>query len=176
MILTLIAEYASDGVSAHEITSGITSSYDEYMIVFTDYNPATDGAIFEFNGSIDGGSNYNVAKTTTMFRATHTEADATAFAYETSYDLAQGTGYQTLTVNQGNGADESSAGILHLFSPADTTHVKHFYARFSSMQDSSAANDIFTAGYFNTTSAINALQLKFSSGAHDGYYEMYGIA
>jgi hypothetical protein len=50
--------------------------------------------------SIDSGSNYNVAKTTTSFRAIHTdESDDTALlGYHADHDLAQGTGHQHLTI------------------------------------------------------------------------------
>ena len=175
-ISTLISTATASNASSVSTTSGIDSTYDEYMFVFTDIGPANDGAILEFNGSIDGGSNYNVTKTTTMFRASHTEADATAFAYETSYDVAQGTGFGALTSGQGNAADESAAGIFHLFSPASTTYVTHFYARFSSVQNSDAANDTFSAGYFNNADNIDAMQFKMQSGNFDGVIQMYGIA
>ena len=47
--------------------------YDEYVFKFYDIHAATDDVEFQFNVSIDGGSNYNVAKTTTYFRAYHYE-------------------------------------------------------------------------------------------------------
>jgi hypothetical protein len=175
-ISTLISTATASGASSVDITSGIDSTYDEYMFVITDWNPSSDSMILDFNGSIDGGSNYNVTKTTAMFRAYHTEADASALQYESSYDLAQGTGGANLTINTGSGADESAAGILHLFSPASTTYVTHFYWRGSNMQSSSSANDIFVGGYFNSADNIDAVTFKPQSGNMDCVIQMYGIA
>ena len=46
-------------------TTGIDSTYDAYVFEFTNMHPSDDAPSFEFNLSTDGGSNYNVTKTTT---------------------------------------------------------------------------------------------------------------
>ena len=94
-IPTLISTATPSDAASVDITSGIDSTYDEYMFVFTDINPATDEASFRFQCSIDSGSNYNVTTTSTYFAAEHTESDSGAgLAYEGGNDQAQGTGYQ----------------------------------------------------------------------------------
>ena len=150
-------------------------TYDEYMFVFTDIGPATDDQGFDFAVSVDGGSNYGISKTTTFFRAYHEEGDDTGFAYVPSWDT-QGTGVARLNVGTGNGADESIAGILNFFSPASTTYVKHFTSRTNNYYAGDSAVDVFTAGYINTTSAVNAIKFLFPSGNFDGVIQMYGIA
>ena len=176
-IPTLISTATPSGATAVAITSGIDSTYDEYMFVCTDIGPATDSAFWTFQGSTDGGSSYGVTVTTTAFWAYHGEDDSqAALGYLTGSDLAQSTDYIRLMYENGNGADESSATILHLFNPSNTTYVKHFYSRTAGMQSDPMAVDFFTAGYFNTTSAINAINFKFSSGNFDGVIQMYGIA
>ena len=35
--------------------------------------------------------------------------------------------------------------------------------------------DFFTAGYYNTTTAINAVSFKMTSGNFDGTIKMFGI-
>ena len=68
-------------------------------------------------------------------------------------------------------------GELYLFSPSDTTFVKHFIGRFGSTNVSPQNYDNHFAGYGNTTSAVNAIDFKFSSGNIDsGVIKMYGIA
>ena len=154
----------------------LDSTYKTYVFTCKDIHAATNVAEFTFQVSIDGGSNYNVAITSTAFEALHNEdGNGGALAYNTGDDQAQGTSYQNLCFDLGNGADESCAGILHLFNPASTTYVKHFYARFHGYHTSNYCIDNFVSGYFNTTSAINALQFKMTSGVHDGHYSMYGI-
>ena len=185
-IPTLIAtSNTTSADSLVEITSGIDSTYDEYMFVFTDVHHdlggSNNGNHLEFNVSIDGGSNYNVTKTTTYFDATHTEADSNAaLQYQTENDIAQGTGYQVLAGSIDSAADTTAAGILHLFSPSNTTYVTHFYARFNVASTSPANNtskETNIAGYFNTTSAVNAIAFKAGvNNIDNAVIQLYGIA
>ena len=176
-IPTLITTNTESGDSSSEFTSGIDSTYDEYMFVMTDINPSSNALFLIFNGSTDGGSNYNVTKTTTFFGASHYESgSSSSLSYVAAYDKAQATTYQELTEDIGSGADESAAGILHLFSPSNTTYVKHFYARTNSYWYDDNSHARFVAGYFNTTSAINAINFKTGASAFDGVIQMYGIS
>tara|TARA_R100001082_G_scaffold110994_1_gene92778 strand:+ start:1788 stop:2408 length:621 start_codon:yes stop_codon:yes gene_type:complete len=156
----------------------LDNTYKEYVFVFNNIHPATDSVSFQFNLSIDGGSNYNVTKTTTEFSAYHNEGDsATALGYNAVNDLAQSTNDQKLSSsNLGNGNDEAFVGTLHLFNPSSTTFVKHFISRVSFYHDSDYAIDGFIAGYGNTTSAVDAVIFKMSSGNIDaGTITLYGI-
>jgi hypothetical protein len=126
--------------------------------------------------SSDSGSNYNVTKTTTFFRTYHNEADGdTSLAYDGTQDLAQSTGFQPLCFSIGNGADESVAGNLSFFNPSSTTYVKHFISNVTGYAENDYTRTDFVAGYGNTTSAINAIQFKMSSGNMDGTILLYGI-
>ena len=154
----------------------LDSTYDEYMFVCTDINGSADGSTFFFQGNVAGGSGYNETITSTVFTAYHDEADsAAALTYDTGVDQAQGTAFQHLAL-VGNGADESIAGILHLFSPASTTYVTHFYTNFNTLAADNYSRNYFVAGYFNLTGAIDEIQFKMSSGNFDGVIQMYGIA
>jgi len=156
----------------------LDSTYKEYLFTFKDIHPATDGASFQFQCSTDSGSNYNKTITSTFFRARHDEADSiTSLAYSGNDDLAQSTNFQNLAIEVGNGNDECCSGSLHLFNPSSTTFVKHYISRFSNYEDDSIARDENSAGYMNTTSAVDAVQFKMSSGNIDaGDICLYGIA
>ena len=176
--VVLLSSQTASGASAISFTSGITSTYGEYIFKFYNCNPATDQTSFQFNGSIDGGSNYNVTKTTTYFAAYHQEDDgAAALGYETGHDLAQGTGFQKLANATSHDADQHVSGELHLFNPASTTYVKHFYSRTISVyDDATSQHDDFCSGYFNDADDdINAIQFSFSSGNFDGKIKMWGV-
>ena len=144
---------------------------------FINIHPATDGVNFTFNGSTDGGSNYNVTKTTSRFFAYHDEADTgTDLTYDTTLDLAQSTDFQALANPVGNDNDQQCSGVLTLFNPASTTYVKHFIANSNNYHSDNYSNTHFTAGYFNTTSAINAIRFQMSSGnIDDGIIKLYGV-
>ena len=172
----LLNTSTASGASSVEFTD--LTGYKIFKFVFVDVNPVTDNTSFTFNGSTDGGSNYNVTKTTTAFNAHHNEADTdTALQYRTANDLAQSTSYAQLSFFNGNGADQGSVGELFLFNPASTTYVKHFYSRTGSQNaaSSSYAFDCFSAGYMNTTSAVNAVNFKMASGNLDAVIKQYGL-
>ena len=156
----------------------LDSTYPIYVFKFINIHPATNDVIYQFNLSTDSGSNYNVTKTSTFFRAYHTESDGTpALAYASGDDLAQSTSYQNLDQNGlGNGSDESESGSLTLFNPSSTTFVKHFIATTQYYQSGDASYNAYIAGYGNTTSAVDAIQFKFSSGNIDaGTIKLYGL-
>ena len=174
--MVLISSQTASNSASISFTTGLDSTYKEYQFWFIDIHPRTDTDTFDFNLSTDGGSNYNVTKTTTMFRALHRESDTeTALTYLDGTDLAQSTSFQNLNLGTGSGADENLAGSLHLFNPASTTYVKHFISNTNTYRDFDASHNAFVAGYGNTTSAINAVQFKMSSGNFDGTILMYGI-
>ena len=154
----------------------LDNTYKEYLFTFNNVHPSSASEFF-FNLSTDSGSNYNVAKTTTSFEAQHEEADGSpTLGYNTSRDLAQGTGFQQLTANIGDGSDECGSGYLHLFNPSSTTFVKHFISRVNYYEQSDYSNEHYIAGYGNTTSAVDAVQFKFGSGNIDsGDICLYGI-
>jgi hypothetical protein len=173
--LTLISTQTASSSANISFTTGLNSTYDEYIFKFINIHPATDDIVFQVNFSTDGGSNYNVTKTTTNFEATHTEADETGFKYGTGDDIAQGTGYQRLGLI-GNDNDESMSGELYLFAPSSTTFVKHFIGRTHGYYGGTFAWSNFCAGYCNTTSAVNAVDFKCSSGnIDDGVFKLYGV-
>ena len=176
-IPTLISTATASDASEVDITSGIDSTYDEYMFVFTDINPASDAQPFQFQVNAAGQSGFNEVITSTVFYSYHNENDvASGIAIHASKDQAQGTDYQPIGFGVGNGADESCAGILHLFSPSNTTYVKHFYCRSNSYESDNRSWEGYVAGYINVTAAIDEISFKFNSGNFDGVIQMYGIA
>ena len=154
----------------------LDSTYKEYLFTFNNIHPAS-ASFFQFNMSVDGGSNYNVEKTSTFFEALHNEGgSAQGLNTESGEDLAQGTGFQNIVKNFGNGNDECASGFLYLFSPSSTSQVKQFISESSGHHQSDYNLHDFCAGYGNTTSAVNAVQFKMSSGNVDsGIIKLYGI-
>ena len=174
--ITLISSQTASNSASISFTSGLTSTYKAYKFVFVNINPATNETDFLFNLSTDAGSNYNVTKTSTYVNAYNLEAGgAEGLGYDTDGDLAQGTGFQQLGFNIGNGADESLSGSLTLFNPSSTTYVKHFIAVTQYLHQADRSYNDYAAGYANTTSAVNAIQFKMDSGNFDGTIYLYGI-
>ena len=167
----------SSGVSESSFTSNIDSTYDTYLFKFINIHPANDGENFTV-GFRDGSTDYDATKTTTVFRAYHTEnGSGAALGYRTSEDIAQGTGFQIINFEVDNDADSSCCGELFLFSPSSTTFVKHFISRGQTVQTASTSREDYVAGYCNTTTAIDGVQFKMSGGDIDsGVIKMYGLS
>lgn len=168
---------ASSSASLSFNSTYINSTYPIYKFEFINIHPASGDIDFQFNMSADNGSNYNVTKTTTVFRAYHRENGAGfSLSYVTGLDLAQSTSFQTLAGTVDGDADSSCVGSLTLFNPSNTTFVKHFISRMQEVAQQATTQEFYIAGYGNTTSAVNAIQFKMASGNIDaGQIKLYGI-
>ena len=175
--LFLLSTFTSDGSDATaSFTSSIDSTYKEYLFIFTNIHPESNDITFQFQVNASGGSGYNETITSTGWQAQHSEGDATELSYETGSDQAQGTAFQKISHELGTDNDQCAAGYLHLFNPSSTTFVKHYISKFNAYRYNDYSQTHFSAGYFNTTSAIDEIQFKMSSGNIDaGTITLYGI-
>jgi len=157
----------------------LDSTYPIYVFKFINIHPATDDKAFSFQANASGGSGYNETITSTQFQAYHREDDgAAALNYNSGSDQAQGTSFQDISGLLSNDNDASASGELFIYNPSSTTFVKHFMSKFQDMEagTSKVSVQLYTAGYFNTTSAIDEFQFKMTSGNIDaGTIKLYGI-
>ena len=174
--LVLISEQTASSSANISFTSGIDSTYKEYVFRFYDIHPANDTARFQVNFR-DGGSAYDATKTTTFLRAYNFEDDSdTSLSYLTSRDLAQSTDAQKICQNIGNDNDQIGSGYLHLFDPSSTTFVKHFISVSNCHGELNYTQQVLVAGYCNVTAAIDGVQFSVDSGNIDsGTIKMYGV-
>ena len=175
-IKTLTASSSSDLTFLHGSASVVLDgTYKEYIFKFYDIHPSANSMLsVNFR---DGGTNYDATKTSTFFEAYQNEAGtSTSLAYVTDYDLAQSTGVQRLGY-VGTENDESLAGTMHLFDPANTTFVKHFMSEVHGYHSSDLAINTFVSGYCNVTAAIDGVQFTMASGNIDaGTIKLYGVS
>ena len=176
--LTLISTQTASDDSNISITSGIDSTYKEYIIKLINVHPATDSDELQINFSVDGGSNYNVTKTSSGFIAQHAEDDSYAnFFYDGGTDSAQLTGDQTIHENVGNANDESCCSTIHLYDPSNTTFVKHFLITTAAANGASDSTVTRVGGYCNTTSAVDAVKFDFiGANIQSGVIKLYGVS
>ena len=178
LIKTLTASSSSTLSFVHGSASVVLDgTYPIYKFVYTNIHPSHDEKVLTFQGSVNGGSGYGVAITSSAFRARHYEDNGTAeLGYRSGDDLAQATGFQPLNSNTGSDNDECASGTLTLFNPSSTVFVKHFIANTNSVASTPDSSQHLIAGYFNTTSAINAIQFKMDTNNIDsGTIKLYGI-
>ena len=175
--MVFISKQTASSSSTISFTSGIDSTYKEYLFTFKNIHPSGDGSdgVFKFQGDTGTNTNYNQTITSTYFIAYQNEGGSeTSLGYSAGGDQAQGTAFQYI----GSGDNQSDSGIsgyLHLFNPSSTTFVKHFIGRTINDPSSYAQGEYF-AGYFNTTTALTRFQFKMASGNIDaGDICLYGI-
>jgi hypothetical protein len=175
-VVLLSTQTASDSATI-SFTSDITSTYGEYIFKFYNINPATDDVDLTFQVNATDGADYDdSAITSTSFRAQHKEADDQAeVGYITGSDQAQGTAFQPFLIYLSNGSDDSGAGEMHLFNPASTTYVKHFYSQSQAHTSGPRSYTAFISGYIDDTTAIDDIQFKMASGNFDGTIKMWGV-
>ena len=150
------------------------STYPIYLIKFINVHPQTDDQNLQFRFTTDG-TNFNVTTFSAPFGADHTEAGSGSMEYKAGND-PDDNGEQSIGASTGADNDQASSGELYIFSPSSTTYVKHYLSRSSQARHSDAAQDFFTGGYANTSSAITGLRFKFQSGNIDtGTFKLYGI-
>jgi len=161
----------------------LDSTYPIYVFKFINIHPATKSD-FAFQVSINGGSSYGVAMTTTIIQAFTYEnssyaASYSGLNYRSADDQANGTAFQRIGIPATDN-DQCCNGKLTLFNPSSNVFVKHFICDTNS-STTDGSNDPFpmdqkTAGYVNTTSAVDAIQFKMDSGNIDaGTIKLYGI-
>jgi hypothetical protein len=176
--LNLISTQTASSSATIDFTSDIDSTYKEYIFKFYNMHPATDNVKWTFQSDTGTNTNYNQTITSTDFIAQHSESDsATELGYASANDQAQGTAFQPIGQLIGNGNDECVSGTLHIFDPSNTTFVKHFIANTNVYRQDDYTREHFTAGYFNTTTALTRFRFKFDSGNTDsGVVKLYGIS
>ena len=175
--MVFISKATASSSASISFTSGIDSTYKEYVFYFYDIHPQTDNVHFTFQGNASGESGYNETITSTAFYYQHKEDGTdTELDYEAGSDQAQGTAFQRLGQSVGNDNDQCIVGSLRLFNPSSTTFVKHFIGTTNIYHTSDYSVGLRTAGYFNTTSAIDEIQFKMSSGNIDaGEILLFGV-
>ena len=178
--MVFISKQTASSSSTISFTSGIDSSYKEYLFTFKNIHPSVDEPKFTFQVDTGTNTNYNQPITSTQFQDYHTESGSlSALNYASGDDQANGTAFQSLIQNVEADDDNCASGFLHLFNPSSSVFVKHFMGKFYTQQSSGGqvyANGMYPAGYINTTTPITRVQFKMSSGNIDaGDICLYGI-
>jgi len=181
--LNLIKTTTASGVSNVDLNHGssgvvLDGTYDTYLFKLINIHVSNNAVDFSVNFSTDNQSTAAV-KTTTHFMAYHNESgSSTSLEYRAGNDVANAAGDANLADNVGNHSDASLSGELFLFSPSNTTFVKHFLAKVNFMEQDSTpyTMNAYSAGYVNVTAAVNSVRFLTSAGTFDGTIKLYGLS
>jgi len=174
--VVLINSITADDDASIDFTSGIDSTYAEYIFGLYKIHPETDRANFGFQFNVAGQSGFNETITSTGFRGHLNEDNSDGLLQGmTNADQAQGTALQQAIIDCNSDADSSGAMYLHLFNPAGTTYAKHWMSRSIINSAHPDCNDTFMTGYVNVTGAVDEVQFKMSSGNMNGTIKLWGV-
>jgi len=191
--ITSLAQIATGG--GLELISTSTASNSAFIefsgaSIFADYNVhmfelininVTSGASspnFGFNGTNNTGTNWNTPKTTATVQSWLKEDNTAGSAfYNTSFDLAQGTGNQYLNYGDADSATDANLnGRVWFFGLNSTTFVKHFVAVTNHSASDPSTEQNYTAGYINTTDDVNGILWGYDNGnIESGKIKFYGL-
>ena len=148
----------------------ITSTYQDYKVVYSNVHCATDTNHFNLATSIDNGSNFvEIEGSVRGFKDDGNVSSRTQTS-GSSFRLHQ-------SENMGNATGESISGSLEIFDPSATDTRKHFLgSSIYNLGDSAVAHSfaIFGAGTQNT-SAVNYIKFSFTTGdIASGEFTLYG--
>jgi len=156
----------------------LDSTYKIYVFQFTNIHPSADGAILEFQVSVDGGSSWGVTLTSTYFRTWQNEGGSTtALQYVTAGDVANATTFTRISQEMGTDTNQTWCGDLWLYHPSDAaTYETQWLARGQCGHEGNYAMMNYCGGYFASGTAIDGVQFKPVSGNLDlGFITLYGI-
>ena len=172
--LVLISSTSISSLSSVSFT-GLSSTYQAYLIVFSDIVPAIDNNNLLFTASTDNGSSYlastnyewvNVTNSTSASGTkSHNNADSSITLNGTSAGFPLG-----------NGIGESWSGEIVVYNPSQTTNY-HTLTFIAGGRTTGNEQTICTGmGNVKTTTAINAVKLAVYAGnLSTGRITLFGI-
>ena len=157
----------------------LDDTYPIYILKIINLFSHTDDRAVLLNFTIDG-TNFNVTKTTTFFRARHNESGSHAqLDYRGRADLEQSASGQEFVEGFDGEADANVNSTIFLYNPSSTTFVKHFtmdtQGTGNGGTDAQTSTNAFVSGYCNTTSAVTGLRIEGQSTTISGTFKLYGI-
>ena len=176
-LILLNTSYITSAVQPVSFT--LDSTYDVYIFKLIRTACSVDDHYLQFNVSTDGGSSYNVNKTSSFWNAYHADDNSAAgYSYEQSYDVASDGGWCPISYNVGTAIGKNQSGELHLYTPSSTTYMKHFYSCIQINRDNARSYNCYVGGYCNTTTAINAIGFRYEgpNTFATGIIKQYGLS
>ena len=179
--LVPLSTFTSDGSDATATFTGLlTADFKEYLFLCNNIHPQTEDAQFSFQVNSVGGADFNETVTNSTWQSFVSETASSYAVQYTNNDIANGTTFSSLTFDGvGDSNDACTSGYLKIYSPSSTVFVKNFVSQFTHDHEASSVfcMSSFSSGYFNTTSAIDDVQFKFSSGEiQAGTIQAFGVS
>lgn len=170
--LVLLEQHTASTSSSLDFTTGITSTYDEYLVEVVNLVPATDGVDAWFRVSTDGGSTYKSGGSDYSWNAIRVTTSASAINGSAGDSKINFSG-QSVDNSSTTGGYSATFRIMNPLSGARNTRM---YGQGTGFDGGGIRVEIFSGAYLATT-AVNAFRILFSSGnISTGTVRLYGLA
>ena len=168
----LIQRQTPSAAATCDFTTGIDSTYDEYLFVFNNMIPATNGQYLRIRFSEDSGSSFKSGATDYNYAFASVRDDALALPTGSTGDSSIAVTYSTSNTV----ADGGGNGEVRLFNPAGTS-AKKVVTMLSGGQYNSGFVSLAGSGRFQLdNNAINGVRFFYPSGnITSGTISLYGI-
>ena len=181
MAQTLIKTQNPSGASNITFIDGTSDvvfdgTYPMYICQYTLQPDAGNDAVLRLVRTKDGGTNWeNVTTVTAGWSFGTAESGSTSGPSFNSDYSHHNVG--TIFIGQsGTNDGENCSGLIYMFTPENTTYVKHFNTWQTTGNGSDAHKYYLFGGYHNETSAIDGFKLQFDSQNATGIVKLYGVS
>lgn len=169
-----LGTYNPSAAATVDITSKISATYDDYVIVYDNLSPATDGQGLRLQVSLDNGSSWRSTAGDYRYVRRQYYTDATPGGTGSS----ETNGYMGLGAVQVEATSGGASGSIWCYGMNNTAARKRFvcHGSFTYNTTQAEAYDMFAGAFTVVGSAVNALRLLFDAGnIASGQVVIYGI-
>ena len=163
----LISSQTVSAQASIVVTSGITSTYNNYMMVFSNVTCSSSTQNLQIQISTNGGSSYIATGYTSGYLALNYNSNATSNA-----NLATG-----LLITNQNTSVVSANGIIYLCNLTSSSGYITCSGQINKHNPATPKpSSLSITGSYNTASqTVNALQVIWSSGTISGTVTLFGV-
>lgn len=161
--------------TSSEITfTGLSSTYDTYMVVINDLQPVTDGSILYLRTSTNAGVSYDSGASDYAW-ASYGVNDGSEDPEGSSADDHISLAGDQSSEELGDQATETLAGTLWIYDPAGTNYTKVFFDwNYTDLVDDQ--NSVTGQGARLSAADVDAIQFTMDSGnISSGNFRLYGL-
>ena len=153
-----------------DFTTGIDSTYDEYVLTVNDLKVATDGAELYLRISTDSGATFKAGASDYIW------GQAVVFGGGGVFAGSAGATHIEIGANMGNASDEGFSGEIYIYNPSSAALHKRINVISSWIAaDANIVGIYASATYITDNDAINALRVLADSGnLTSGTFTLYG--
>jgi len=172
---TFISETVASNSATISITSGITSTYDLYMVVITNLDPATTDTELDMLVSTDGGSAYRTSgyRETASRHGVGSARDDYVNSTATSLQILGGSGTNE-SLNSGN---RGASAIVYIPNPSDTGEKTQIWWTGGFHTNGNEQMTVHGTGCYDSGAEdVDAVRFQMESGnISTGNFALYGL-